>query len=95
MVTHPKIDAPPSSRAAAMDQIDAWLESPALVLLGGSGSHWSTLRALVNAGRVAGPRVHDARTAALRVQHAVGELRTSDRDFNRCAQLKTRNPLVG
>jgi len=95
IVTHPKIYAPPTPRAAAVDQIDAWLESPALVLLGESGSHWPTLRALVNAGRVAGPQVHDARIAALCLQHAVGELWTADRDFNRYPQLKTRNPLVG
>ncbi len=95
IVTHPKIYAPPTPRAAAVDQIDAWLESPAVVLLGESGSHWSTLRALVNAARVAGPQVHDARIAALCLQHAVGELWTADRDFNRYPQIKTRNPLVG
>lgn len=94
IVTHPKIYAPPTPRAAAVDQVDAWLESPALVLLGESAAHWTTLRALVNAGRVAGPQVHDARVAALCVQHAVGELWTADRDFSRYPQIKTRNPLV-
>ena len=80
--------------AAAIDQIEAWLESPTLVLLAESGTHWPTLRSLVKAGRVAGAQVHDARIAALCVQHGVRELWTADRDFSRYAQLKTRNPLV-
>ena len=95
IVTHPKIYAPPTPRAVAVDQIDAWLEAPAVVLLAESGAHWSTLRALLNAGRVSGPQVHDARIAALCLQHAVDELWTADRDFNRYPQIRTCNPLIG
>lgn len=94
IVTHPRIFAPPTPLAAAIDQIEAWLESPTLVLLAESGTHWPTLRSLVKAGRVAGPQVHDARIAALCVQHGARELWTADRDFSRYARLKTRNPLV-
>jgi hypothetical protein len=43
--------------------------------------------------RVVGPRVHDARIAALCRQHAVTELWTADRDFSRFRGLITRNPL--
>lgn len=95
VVTHPKIYAPPTPLAAAVDQIDAWLEAPTAILLAESGAHWATLRSLLEAGRVVGPQVHDARIAALCLQHAVAELWTADRDFNRFPSLKTRNPLVG
>jgi uncharacterized protein len=94
VVTHPRIYAPPTPLTAAMDQIDAWLEAPTVVLLAESGAHWATLRALLEAGRVVGPQVHDARIASLCLQHGVGELWTADRDFNRFPSLKTRNPLV-
>jgi uncharacterized protein len=94
VVTHPRIYAPPTPQAAAIDQIDAWLESPTLVLLAESGSHWAVLRNLVRAGRVVGPRVHDARIAALCLQHGVTELWSADRDFQRQARLKVVNPLL-
>jgi hypothetical protein len=32
-VTHPGIYAPPAPLEAALDQVEAWLESPRLVLL--------------------------------------------------------------
>jgi predicted nucleic acid-binding protein len=38
--------------------------------------------------------VHDARIAALCLQHGVRELWSADRDFNRFPALRTRNPLV-
>jgi uncharacterized protein len=95
IVTHPKIYAPPSPPAKAVDQIEAWLESPSLVLLAESGAHWPTLRALLTARRVVGPQVHDARIAALCQQHAVAELWSADRDFSRYPKLVSRNPMVG
>jgi predicted nucleic acid-binding protein len=52
------------------------------------------LRALLTAGRIAGPQVHDARVAALCRQHGVRELWSADRDFSRFAGLDLVNPLV-
>jgi predicted nucleic acid-binding protein len=52
------------------------------------------LRALLVAGRVAGPLVHDARVAALCRQHGVRELWSADRDFGRFAGFPVVNPLV-
>ncbi|MEE9280327.1 MAG: hypothetical protein V3V67_09155 [Myxococcota bacterium] len=43
---------------------------------------------------IAGPRVHDARVAALCIAHGVRELWTADRDFSRFPALKTANPLT-
>ena len=56
--------------------------------------HWNELRGLLETGRIAGPRVHDARIAALCVAHGVRELWTADRDFSRFPALKTANPLT-
>lgn len=95
IVTHPRIYDPPSTTAEAIDQIEAWLESPGLALLAEGESHWGELRGLLEQGRIAGPRVHDARVAALCLNHGVQELWTADRDFTRFPALRTRNPLAG
>lgn len=94
IATHPRIFAPPTPPARALDQVEAWLESPSLVLLGEAEGYWSDLRSLLLDAKVAGPLVHDARVAALCLQHGVRELWTADRDFSRFGRLKTHNPLV-
>ncbi|MCC6197547.1 MAG: PIN domain-containing protein [Burkholderiales bacterium] len=94
IVTHPRIYAPPSPRAAATDQVEAWLESPSVVLLAEAPGYWPELRGVVEDGRVEGPRIHDARIAALCRLHAVRELWTADRDFSRFPDVRARNPLV-
>jgi len=94
VATHPRIYAPPSELASAIDQVEAWLESPTVEPIGEEGSYWSKLRELLRAGKVTGPRVHDARIAALCMLHGVRELWTADRDFSRFPQLVTRNPLL-
>jgi len=95
IVTHPRIYAPPTPLAKALDQVEAWFESPTLVLLAESTAHWPTLRELLVGGRVAGAQVHDARVAALCRQHGVRELWSADRDLSRFSGLATVNPLIG
>jgi toxin-antitoxin system PIN domain toxin len=94
IVTHPRIYAPPTPLAQALDQVDAWLESPTLALLSEAASHWLELRALLSQGRIAGPRVHDARIAAICRGHGVRLLWSVDRDFSRFAGLTVANPLA-
>jgi toxin-antitoxin system PIN domain toxin len=94
IVTHPRIYAPPTPLPRALDQVDAWLESPTLVLLAESGDHRPALRTILARGRIAGAQVHDARIVALCRQHGVRELWSADRDFNRFAGLTVVNPLV-
>ena len=94
IVTHPKVFSPPTPWASAMDQVDAWRESPTLVLTSESGDYWNELRTTIEAGRVVGPQAHDARVAALCLPHGVRELWSADRDFNRFPRLTTTNPLV-
>lgn len=94
-VTHPRVFSPPSAVDQALDQIEAWSESPGLRLLSEGPDHARTLAGLLRHGHVVGPMVHDARIAALCLDHGVSELLTADRDFGRFPALRTRNPLVG
>jgi toxin-antitoxin system PIN domain toxin len=95
IATHPRLYAPPTPLAAAIDQVDAWFESPTLVLLTETQDYWGTFRSTLEMGRIAGPRVHDARIAALCMAHGVRELWSADRDFSRFSGLTITNPLVG
>jgi toxin-antitoxin system PIN domain toxin len=95
IVTHPRIYSPPTPLGKAIDQVEAWLESPSLVLLAESADYWPLLRSSLEGGRVSGPQVHDARIAAICRQSGVRELWTADRDFSRFPGLTVRNPLVG
>jgi len=65
-----------------------------VVLLGERTGYLDRLEALAVAGRIVGPKVHDARIAGLCEQSGVSELWSADRDFSRFASLKVRNPLV-
>lgn len=93
VTTHARIYNLPTPSELALGQIDAWLESPSLVMIGEDASYWPRLRALVSAGKIAGPKVHDARVAAICLQNGVDELWTIDRDFSRFPSLRLRNPL--
>jgi toxin-antitoxin system PIN domain toxin len=94
VVTRPRIFTPPTPLAAALDQVSAWLESPSIVLLAEAGDHFVVLSELLTKGRVAGPRIHDGRIAALCLEHGVAELWSADRDFSRFPELAVRNPLA-
>lgn len=94
IATHPRIYAPPTPIGKALGQIDAWLESPSLRLLTEAEEHWPVLRSLLARAQVAGPKVHDARIAALCKEHEVRELWSADRDFSRFPELRIVNPLI-
>ena len=95
IATHPSIYDPPTPMEAALDQVDAWLESPSIVFLGESIHHWQTLQRVLQSSRARGPRVHDARIAAVCLQHGVNEFWSADRDFSRFPELHVRNPCIG
>jgi toxin-antitoxin system PIN domain toxin len=94
IVTNPRVYNPPTTIPVALDYVDALLQSPTLVLLAESDLHWKTLSPLMAAGRVVGGRVHDARIAAICIQHGVRELWSADRDFSRFPDVTVVNPLV-
>ena len=95
IVTHPRIFKTPTPPKLAFGQVEAWLESPSLVVLSENDDYFDALRETALAARVTGARVHDARVAALCVSHGVREIWTADRDFSLFAAIKTRNPLAG
>jgi uncharacterized protein len=94
IVTHPRIFDPPTPLDEALATVSGWLATPMLELLSEGPAHWQELSELLARTRVAGPRVHDARIAALCVQHGVEELWSADRDFSRFTGLRIVNPLL-
>ena len=57
-------------------------------------TYWRNLAEILIDGKIAGPRVHDARIAAICQTHGVRELWSADRDFSRMRGVKTKNPLL-
>jgi hypothetical protein len=94
IVTHSRIYAPPTPLKKAIEQIDAWMESPSLTMVAETDDYWTQLQSILHTGRVSGPQVHDARIVALCLQPGASELWTADRDFSRFPGLNVRNPLV-
>ena len=95
VVTDHRIYAEPSPLEDAFDQVAAWAEAPTARLIGERIDHLELLAGVAREGRVRGAAIHDARIAAICLEHGVRELWTADRDFSRFPSLKTRNPLVG
>lgn len=95
IITHPKIYAPPSPMTVAIEALAVWMASPSCRLIGEEAGYFDTLSELLNAGSIAGGKVHDARIAAICINNGITELWSADRDFSRFPRLQTRNPLVG
>ncbi|MGF1508942.1 MAG: type II toxin-antitoxin system VapC family toxin [Myxococcota bacterium] len=91
--THPRVFDPPSPMIDARQAVRGWLDSPTLTVLSETEGYWSVLDRILDQSRVHGPRVHDARIAALCLHHGVDELLSADRDFSRFPIL-VRNPLL-
>lgn len=94
IVTHARIYDPPTPLADAMEQVACWLEVPSLIMLAEAPGYWPALHSILQSSQVTGPRIHDARVAALCRQHGVAELWTADRDFSRFGGIRIRNPLL-
>lgn len=83
----------PTPMEDAIAAVDALRASPRVELIGETSDHWALLTVLLQRG-VSGPRVHDARIAAICLGHGVRALWTADRDFGSFPELVTLNPLV-
>ena len=94
VVTHPKVQKPPSTIGQTITQIETWMESPTLVISSESGQYWSTLRSILESGRITGSMVYDAKIAAICLSAGVTTFWTADRDFSRFPKLRCENPLV-
>lgn len=95
VVTDHRIYTDPTPLDRAFDQVHAWAQAPAVRFLADGRQHLELLAGVAREGRVRGAAIHDARIAAICLEHGVRELWTADRDFSRFPSLKTRNPLVG
>jgi hypothetical protein len=95
VTTHPRIYNPPTPFSKAIKQVEIWMESPSLRILGELAGHWKELKDIVSTGQIVGGAVHDARVAAICVEHGVREVWSADRDFTRVSGLIVHNPLLG
>ena len=94
VVTNPRLFKIPTPMAKAWSFLDVLGESPVLRLLSETPEHYATLRSLLEKSKTVGPKVHDARIAALCLEHGAEALLSSDRDFSRFPALRVINPLV-
>jgi len=85
----------PMPMEVALAAVDNWGATPRFSFIGEAPGHLARLRDLALAGRISGPMTHDARIAAICIDHGVGELWSADRDFGRFPALRVVNPLVG
>jgi toxin-antitoxin system PIN domain toxin len=94
VVTNKRLHAQPTPLSLAFEQIAFWSSSPPFQFIGEGKDHFAMLQQLCTNASVTGGAIHDARIAAICLEHSVDELWTADRDFSRFPSLKTRNPLV-
>jgi len=94
IATHPRIFDPPSRLDDALLALESWRSMSTATFLSEMEGYAEVLESVLRGAKVVGPRIHDARIAALCKQHAVAELWTADRDFSRYGWLVARNPLV-
>jgi toxin-antitoxin system PIN domain toxin len=93
IITHPRIYKMPTPRTMALAQIENLVSCPTLEIISETPDHWPVFKKLISVGSIDGPRVHDAKIAAICLENAVSKLLSCDRDFSRFKELKTLNPL--
>ena len=94
VVTNPRLFKIPTPMEKAWSFFDVLGESPSLRLLSETSEHYATLRSILETSKTVGPKVHDARIAALCLEHGAEALLSADRDFSRFPALRVINPLV-
>lgn len=94
IVTHPRVYRPPTEMSVAMSAISTILSLPRVQVLGESSDHLPIMAELLRAPGVVGPKVHDARIAAICLSHGVSTLWSADRDFSWFPALTVYNPLA-
>ncbi len=94
VVTHPRIYDPPTPVVTALSAVQALVDAPSIHVIGEGASHLEWLTDLLKSGAAVGPRVHDARIAAICLAHGVDALWSVDRDFSWFPSLKVVNPLI-
>ncbi len=94
VVSHPKVYIEPTPAVEALAALRELLTSGGGSLIGESDRYVDRFEQIVGSSGVRGPKIHDARIAALCLDHGVEELWSADRDFTYFPALRTRNPLI-
>lgn len=87
VATKPSVFPQPLSPTAALDQVDAWLDSAPAVVIHPGPRHLALLRSLLEHTGTAGNLTTDAHLAALALEQRA-TLATFDGDFHRFPSLK-------
>ena len=93
ITTNPRIFSPIASEAQALEQLGVWCDSPSVRLIGESPKHLATLAAVLAGSGVIGTRIHDARIAAICIDHGVTQFLSADRDFKAFLGLRVSDPF--
>ena len=94
IVTNPKIFKIPSPREIALEELENFLSLPNVYCIGELTGYFSLFKEISLKAKISGGEYHDARIAAICIQHEIKVFYSADRDFNRFPKLKIKNPLV-
>lgn len=94
VVTHPRIYDPPTPISVALSAVASLADAPSVHFIAEGGNHAQVLADLLSSGTILGPRVHDARIAAICLAHGIDALWSADRDFSWFPALNVVNPLA-
>jgi hypothetical protein len=94
VVTNARRFSPPTVVREALAFVADFAALPQCQFIGETSRHLEILAALAEVPGVSGPRIHDARIAAICLGHGVRELWTADRDFSYFPGLRTVNPVA-
>lgn len=94
VTTRPGIFDPPSPVTDVMTTLSGLAATGTVRFLSETSDHLTILAEVLTAADVRGPKVHDARIAAICLGHGVAELWSADRDFSYFPRLRVKNPLV-
>jgi toxin-antitoxin system PIN domain toxin len=90
--THPRVFAQPLSVSEAIYQVDAWLDSPVVLIVQEAEEHWRILKRFVTSVGTAGNLTSDAHLAAL-ASSLGASVASCDSDFGRFRGIRWENPL--
>lgn len=92
VMTNRSVFKKPASVADAVALIESWQHSP-LRLIGEGSQHLRRLAELLSASGRTGGAVHDARIAAICIEHRVDVMYSHDRDFRDFRRLNVIDPF--
>ena len=71
IVTNPRLYRVPTPMPVALSAATELVDAGNTVLIGETDRHWDMLRELISKGHVVGSKIHDARIAAICLEHGV------------------------